>query len=206
MAILTRKQQQVFDYLHNNWDNFAYPPTLEELCIELGLASRGSLYKHIMALVTAGLVEPFAGNKHAGIRLTPKVLDNKPDLNHKLPFLGKIAAGVPIEAIPTLQFMEVPPLLKGDKPCYVLQIKGDSMIEAGIFDGDWVVIEQRQYARNGEIVVALINQEDATLKIIEQTPGQVKLHPANANMEVQVYSPEQIEIQGVLIAQMRRYH
>ena len=77
MTILTRRQQQIFDYLYQNWENFAYPPTLEELCLELGLASRGSLYKHIMALVEAGLIESFAGNKHAGIRLTPAALSQK---------------------------------------------------------------------------------------------------------------------------------
>ena len=142
----------------------------------------------------------------AGIRLTALALDNKPDFNQKLPFIGKIAAGRPIEAIATMQFMEVPAHLKSDKPCYVLQIAGESMIDAGILDGDWVIIEQRQTARNGEIVVALINQEEVTLKIIEQTPKQVLLHPANARMDVQVYHPDQIEIQGVLIAQMRRYH
>ncbi|NOT85391.1 MAG: transcriptional repressor LexA [Methylococcaceae bacterium] len=206
MAILTRKQQQVFDYLYKNWENFSYPPTLEELCIELGLASRGSLYKHIMALVAAGLVESFAGNKHAGVRLTPQALHNKPDYPQKLPFIGKIAAGRPIEAIATMQFMEVPPLLKSEKPCYVLQVAGESMIDAGILDGDWVIIEQRQTARNGEIVVALIDQEEATLKYIEQTPSKILLHPANSRMEVQVYRPDQVEIQGVLIAQMRRYH
>lgn len=205
MANLTRRQQQIFDYLHKNWENYAYPPTLEELSDELGLASRGSLYKHIIALRDAGLVEPYASHKRGGICLTAKALSNKPEHNPKLPFLGKIAAGQPIEAISTMQFMEVPAQLKSDKPCYVLQVKGDSMMEVGILDGDWVVIEQRQAARNGEIVVALINQEDATLKIIEQTPKHIRLHSANASMDVQVYSHDQVEIQGVLIAQMRRY-
>jgi repressor LexA len=206
MAALTRKQQWVFDYLQSNWENFTYPPTLDELCIGLGLASRGALYRHILALINAGLVEPFTENKHAGIRLSQKALDSKPENSQKLPFLGKIAAGLPIEAIANRQYMEVPAMLKSDKPCYVLQVKGDSMIEKGILDGDWVVIEQRQTARNGEIVVALIDQVDATLKMIEQTPKHIKLHPANANMEVQVYGHDQVEIQGVLIAQMRRYH
>lgn len=205
MSILTRKQQYVFDYLYNNRENFACPPTLEELCIGLGLASRGSLYKHIIALINAGLVEPFTDNKHAGIRLTTAALDNQPETPQKLPFLGKIAAGRPIEAIANRQFMEIPPLLKSDKPCYVLQIAGESMIEAGIFDGDWVVIEQRSFARNGEIVVALINREEVTLKIIEQSPKKIMLHPANAQMPMQIYLPEEVEIQGVLIAQMRRY-
>jgi repressor LexA len=205
LATLTRRQQQIFDHLLKNLDNFAYPPTLEELCIDLGLASPGSLYKLIMALVGAGLVEPFTGNKRGGIRLTQKALSHKPKHNQAIPFVGKIAAGRPIEAVAIMQFMEVPPMLKSDKPCYVLQIVGESMIDAGIMDGDWVIIEQRDYACNGEIVVALINQEEATLKYIEQTPDRILLRPANARMEVQVYRPDQVEIQGVLFAQMRRY-
>lgn len=205
MTTLTRKQQHVFDCLRNNWESFAYPPTLEELCILLDLASRGSLYKHIVALIDAGLVEPFAGNRHAGIRLSQKGLECLPDSAQPLPFMGQIAAGRQIEAIANRQFMDVPAHLKSDKPCFVLQVKGDSMIEAGILEGDWVVIEQRSVARNGEIVVALNGQGDATLKILEQTAKHIKLHPANASMDVQVYKRGDIEIQGVLIAQMRRY-
>lgn len=101
--------------------------------------------------------------------------------------------------------MTVPDALKTDKPCYVLQVKGDSMIEAGIFDGDWVVIEQRDYANNGEIVVALIENSEATLKYIEQTAEQVLLLPANANMTALAYRPDQVAIQGVLVGQMRSY-
>ncbi len=101
--------------------------------------------------------------------------------------------------------MAVPEVLKSDKPCYVLQIKGDSMVEAGIFDGDWVVIEQRSYAQNGEIVVALIEKSEATLKYIEQSPDKVLLIPANSNMSAMAYRPDQVEIQGVLVGQMRSY-
>jgi repressor LexA len=205
LKILTRKQQQVFDYLYQNWEKFSYPPTLGALCDGLGLASPGSLHKHIVALIGAGLVEPFAGKKGNGIRLTPKALGNKNAPDEAIPFLGRIAAGRPIEAVATIDSMEVPPMLKSDKPCYVLQVVGSSMIEAGIFDGDWVVIEECRTARNGEIVVALVKQEEVTLKHIEQTPTKIMLHPANASMETQVYRPDEVEIQGVLIAQMRRY-
>ncbi len=101
--------------------------------------------------------------------------------------------------------MAIPDQLKTQKPCYVLKIKGDSMIEQGIFDGDWVIIEQRSYARNGEIVVALVNKSEATLKYIEQYPHETLLIPANAKMEAMRYKPEQVEIQGVLVGQMRSY-
>ena len=205
MGELTRRQREIFNFIRDNYESFACPPSLNELCLALGMASRGSLYKHIMALIDAGLVEPFTGNKQSGIRLTSRAQREYVACEHALPFVGRIAAGKPIEALENVNYMAVPEVLKSDKPCYVLQIKGDSMIEAGIFDGDWVVIEQRDYASNGEIVVALIENSESTLKYIEQTAGQVLLLPANANMTALSYRPEQVEIQGVLVGQMRSY-
>jgi len=205
MGVLTRRQMEIFNFLRDNYESFAYPPSLDELCAMLGMASRGSLYKHIMALIEAGLVEPFIGNKKGGVRLTAQAQNDNAISELDLPFVGYIAAGKPIEAVETIRYMTVPDALKTDKPCYVLQVKGDSMIEAGIFDGDWVVIEQRDYASNGEIVVALIENAEATLKYIEQTAEQVLLLPANANMTALSYQPEQVAIQGVLVGQMRSY-
>ena len=205
MKVLTRRQREVFNFLRDNHENFAYPPSLDELCAVLGMASRGSLYKHIMALIEAGLVEPFMGKKRGGVRLTAQAQNEGSAYEPGLPFIGSIAAGKPIEAVENISYMTIPEALKTDKPCYVLQVKGDSMIEAGIFNGDWVVIEQRDYADNGEIVVALIENAEATLKYIEQSPGQVLLLPANANMSALSYRPEQVEIQGVLVGQMRSY-
>jgi len=205
MNELTRRQREIFDFLRDNYERFAYPPTLDELCAALGMASRGSLYKHIMALIGAGLVEPFTGSKQGGIRLSGQAQRDYAACEHALPFVGRIAAGKPIEALENINYMAVPEVLKSEKPCYVLQIQGDSMIEAGIFDGDWVIIEQRNYASNGEIVVALIEKAEATLKYIEQSPGKVLLIPANSNMTAMAYRPEQVEIQGVLVGQMRSY-
>jgi len=205
MNDLTRRQREIFDFLRSNHEKFPVPPTLEQLCVALGVVSRGSMHKHISALIDAGLVEPFAGNKQGGIRLSAKAQRNYTACEHSLPFVGKIAAGKPIEALENINYMAVPEMLKSSKPCYVLQVKGDSMIDAGIFDGDWVVIEQRSYARNGEIVVALIEKSEATLKYIEQSPDKVLLLPANADMAAMSYRPEQVEIQGVLVGQMRSY-
>lgn len=205
MTELTRRQRQIFEFLRDNYERFAYPPTLDELCESLGMASRGSLHKHISALIDAGLIEPFAGSKQTGIRLTAQAQRDYAACEHALPYVGKIAAGKPIEALADVQYLPVPELLKSDKPCYVLQVKGDSMKEAGIFDGDWVVIEQHDYARNGEIVVALIDNHEATLKYIEQSPGKVLLIPANSAMTTQIYAPEQVQIQGILVGQMRSY-
>jgi repressor LexA len=203
---LTRKQQEIFNFLIQNQDKFDHPPTFEELCEALGLKSRGSLHSHIAALIDAKLIEAPA-RKQRGIRLTEyaKQFINPPEVQGTLPFVGFIAAGRPIEAVENITYMAVPPQLKTDNPCYVLKVKGDSMVEEGIFDGDWVVIEQRSYARNREIVVALVDKVEATLKYIEQYPHEILLIPANVNMKAMRYKPEQVEIQGVLVGQMRSY-
>lgn len=197
---LTRRQREIYEYLQENADQ--PPPTLDELAQALGMTSRGSLHRHIQALVDAGLVAPMEGKKR-GVRLAQAAADN--DEEEGLPLLGRIAAGRPIEALAQPERFDVPPQLRRDRPCYVLEVEGDSMMEDGIFDGDWVVVEERQTADNGELVVALVDGEEATLKRLEQRPGQVVLHPANADYQPQVYRPEQVTIQGVVVSQMRRY-
>ncbi len=200
VANLTRRQQEIYDYLQDNLDEFAFPPTLDELCMALGLSSKGSLHKQIQALIDAGLVEPM-NNQRRGIRLT----GYEPN-EDELPMLGYIAAGSPIEAIEQQEYLHIPDNLRTQKPCYVLQVRGDSMIEEGILDGDYIVVEQRSSARNGEIVVALVDGAEATLKRIEQRKGVVILHPANSSMRPMKFSPDQVEIQGILVGQMRSYH
>jgi len=204
MATLSRKQQDIYEFLLENQNKLAYPPTLSELCLMLGLASRGSLHKHIKALVGAGLVEPM-DRKQTGIRLASKAVEQLSEQEGGLPLVGRIAAGEPIEAIENISYMAVPEQIKTSNPCYVLQVKGDSMIDEGIFNGDWVVIERRTQARNGEIVVALIDKSEATLKFIEQYPHETLLIPANSTMAAMQFRPEQVEIQGVLVGQMRSY-
>lgn len=209
---LTRKQQQVLDFLIDNQDQFTQAPTLDELCFAMGLKSRGSLHKHIQGLINEGMVEA-PNRKQRGVRLTEQAFERQTEVEisnpineeHFTPFVGTIAAGSPIEALENISYMAVPDEIKTDNPCYILQVKGDSMIEDGIFDGDWVIIEQRTQARNGEIVVALIDKADATLKHIEQYPHETVLIPANKNMQAMRFQPQQVEIQGVLVGQMRSY-
>ena len=196
---LTRRQQEIYDTLRDNLDHFDHPPTYDELCQLLGLSSRGSLHKHIQALIQAGLVEPMEGLQR-GIRLV-----EQSTAEEGIPYLGRIAAGKPIEAISNTALMKVPDEFLGTQPCYVLQVSGDSMIEEGIFDGDYVVIEQQDTASNGEIVVALVNNEEATLKKIEQKRDKVILYPANSEMAAMIYSPDEIQIQGVLRGLLRSY-
>lgn len=196
---LTRRQRELLDALRD-WPADAPAPTLDELCTALGLRSRGSLHKQIQALVDAGLVTPMAGRRR-GVRLTDAAVED-PD---SLPLLGRIAAGRPIEAVSRDERIPVPAPLRGRGECYVLEVRGDSMADDGILDGDWVVVEHRGEARNGEVVVALVDGEEATLKRIEQRPGQVLLHPANAAHQPLVLEPERVTIQGVVVGQMRRY-
>ena len=200
---LTRRQQEIYDYLREHNQDFDHPPTLDELCGALGLSSKGSLHKQIQALIEAGLIEPM-NNQRRGVRLT-RTIENDAG---QLPLLGYIAAGQPIEAVDqgNQEHVKVPEWLRTRHPCYVLQVKGDSMIEEGILDGDHIVVERRTHARNGEIVVALVDGSDATLKRIEQKRGSVVLHPANASMTPMHYSSDRIQIQGVLVGQMRSYH
>lgn len=201
---LTRRQQEIYDYLREHLDDFPHPPTLDELCDALGLSSRGSLHKQIQALIEAGLVEPM-NNLRRGIRL----VEDEPPVStdgDALPLYGYIAAGRPIEAIANPETIDVPAQLRTPNPCYVLEVRGDSMIDEGILDGDWVVIEHRDQARNGEIVVALVDGEEATLKRLEKRAGEVILHPANSRLTAMHFSPDRIRIQGVLVGQMRRYH
>lgn len=199
---LTRRQQEIYDFLLAHEHQFRHPPTLAELCDAMQLSSRGSMHKQVKALIDAGLVEPMEQKKR-GIRLRRRGLAASGSA--QLPMLGYIAAGEPIEAVNNPESVEIPSWLQSSRPCYVLGIKGDSMVDAGIRDGDRVVIEQRDHADNGEIVVALVNGFETTLKRLEQTPREIILHPANAAMKPQHYRHEQVQIQGVLIGQMRSY-
>jgi repressor LexA len=141
--------------------------------------------------------------KQRGVRLTN--FHEVPPEEIELPFLGYIAAGKPIEAIENPEPVCLAAWTRGGRECYVLGVKGDSMIEDGILDGDWVVIERRDWAHNGEVVVALIDRNEATLKRIEQRAGKVTLHPSNSTMAPLTYSPSRVTIQGVVIGLIRNF-
>ncbi|MGD8430045.1 MAG: transcriptional repressor LexA [Ectothiorhodospiraceae bacterium] len=198
MQTLTHRQRAIVEYLQD-CARQSYAPSLDEICGALGLRSRGSLHKQIQALVDMGLVEPMGGRKR-GVHLTDAVV-----ADDELPLLGRIAAGRPIEAVAQPESVPVPPQLRGRGECYVLEVRGDSMIDEGILDGDWVVVEHRDHARNGELVVALVDDEEATLKRIEQRPGMVVLYPANPAYSPIRLTPDRVTIQGVVVGQMRRY-
>ena len=200
-SYLTRRQGDVLAWLREHRRRGGRPPVLDEICRGLRLHSRGSLHKHVHALVEAGFVEPIRGKKR-GVRLRGEAN------GAEVPLVGAIAAGRPIEAVEVPEWVEAPAPLRGDRPCFALRVRGESMIEDGILDGDVVIVERREQARDGEIVVALIDGAEATLKRLHTVAGPppaVELRPANAHMEALRYAPERVRVTGVVTGQMRSY-
>lgn len=197
---LTRRQRDSYDRLRERRARALAPPTRDELRTALRPRSPRTLHEQAQGLMAVGLVGPMAGRRR-GVRLGSP--ESRPA--SEVPLAGTIAAGVPIEAVEASEFVEIPARLRTDRPCYTLLVRGNSMVEDGILDGDWVIVEQREYARNGDIVVALIDGREATLKRIVQRPGEVILCPANSTMEPMVLAPERVQIQGVVVGQMRTY-
>lgn len=197
---LSRRQQNVLDALCRREAAGEPPPSLDELCVVLGLASRGSLHKHVTALVAAGWVEPMAGRQR-GVTLTR---ERRREL-HRLPLLGTVAAGTPLDTFADDETIEVPPQLRTSDPCFAVRVEGDSMIDEGILDGDTVIVERRESARAGDLVIALVDQSEVTLKRYRPVGSRVRLEPANPRMAPWEFAAERVRIQGVVVGQMRRY-
>ncbi|HEB82797.1 MAG TPA: repressor LexA [Gammaproteobacteria bacterium] len=195
---LTRKQQQTLDFIQRYIARHATAPKLREIAEGIGIRSRGVAHRYVQALSDAGYIASNDGN----IRL---LADNPHRIDATLPLLGKIAAGKPIEAIPGEDQLDLRDFFGSNN--YAVRVQGDSMIEAGIYDGDTVIIEFRETAENGDIVIALIDECEATLKYFQRShKGRyIKLIPANKDMEPMVYEAERVRIQGVVIGQIRRY-
>jgi repressor LexA len=148
---------------------------------------------------------PSAANDLVGAAVAARAPEPANDVL-EIPLHGRIAAGAPIEAIEGQSSLPVPAALLGPGDHYALEVSGDSMIEAGIFDGDYALIRRTDTARDGEIVVALVDNEEATLKFLRRENGRVRLDPANASYEAQIYNPTQVQVQGKLAGLLRRYH
>ncbi len=201
---LTAGQRQLFEHLCERRARGLAPATLDQLCSELGLSSRGSLHKQVSALIDAGLVEPMDG-KQRGVRLRALAPMATAENDDTLPLLGKIAAGRPIDALSGAERVQVPAAMRPRGEGYALTVQGDSMRDAGIQDGDVVIIEAREHARPGEIVVALIDGESATLKRLRPRGGWIELESENPEHPTQRYAPERVQVQGVVVGLMRRY-
>ncbi len=198
--MLTRAQQRTLDFIRRHCLQHGHAPSLAEIALGTGLRSRGVVHRHVQALAGAGAITLLPGRKR-GIRLAEEVTSSA----YTLPLLGRIAAGQPIEAIPGQDSLDLATFLLGPDR-YALQVRGDSMIEAGILDGDTVIIRQGAEARDGDIVVALIDGQEATLKRLKRrNDGNVMLVAANAAIAPMIYSADRVTIQGIVVGQLRTY-
>ncbi|HET8646097.1 MAG TPA: transcriptional repressor LexA [Vicinamibacteria bacterium] len=199
---LTRRQKEILDYLGRYIERRGYAPTIEEIGEHFGLSSLATVHKHLTNLQEKGLVKR-AWNRSRALELVPTRVEVKAV---ELPLLGRVAAGTPIEAVQATETIFVPEDMVGRRDTYVLQVKGDSMIDEQIRDGDYVIVEDRQTARDGEMVVALLEGENVTLKkLYRERDGRIRLQPANAALKPMFVDARAVRIQGVVIGVLRRY-
>jgi repressor LexA len=199
---LTRRQKEILDFLNGFIDREGYAPTIEEIAGHFSLRSLATVHKHLTNLQDKGLIRR-AWNRSRALELVPT--DVKVHAV-ELPLLGRVAAGSPIEAVEASETIFVPEDMVGRKDTYVLQVKGDSMIDAQIRDGDYVIVENRTTANDGEMVIALLDGENVTLKkLYREGGGRVRLQPANAKLEPMFVDQDRLRIQGVVIGVLRKY-
>jgi repressor LexA len=199
---VTRRQKEMMDFLDEYIDRNGYAPTIEETAEHFGLRSLATVHKHLTNLQKKGLIKR-DWNRSRALELVPTAVKVHAV---ELPLLGRVAAGSPIEAITSTETIFVPEDMVGRQETYVLQVKGDSMIEEQIRDGDYVIVENRQSARDGEMVIALLDGENATLKkLYREGGGRVRLQPANAALSPIYVDQSRLQIQGVVIGVLRKY-
>ena len=230
--MLTRKQHELIRFIQDRLEETGVSPSFEEMKEALDLKSKSGVHRLISALEERGFIRRLPNRARAlevlkqpedvttkaatraaansNSALTPLVNPVAPrqPANDviEIPLHGRIAAGVPIEAMEGQTMLPVPAALLGAGEHYALEVSGDSMVEAGILDGDYALIRRTDTARDGEIVVALVRGEEATLKYLRREQGMVRLDPANSAYEPQFYRPGEVEVQGKLAGLLRRYH
>lgn len=199
---LTRRQKEILDFVSRHIQKRGYAPTIEEIGDHFGLSSLATVHKHLTNLQNKGLIKRTV-NRSRALELVPTDVAVRAV---ELPLLGRVAAGVPIEAVQASETIFVPEDMLGRRETYVLQVKGDSMIDEQIRDGDYVIVENRQSADDGEMVIALLEGERATLKkLYRERDGFIRLQPANAQVDPIVVAEEHVTIQGVVIGVLRKY-
>lgn len=229
--MLTRKQHELIRFIQLRLEENGISPSFEEMKEALDLKSKSGVHRLISALEERGFIRRLPNRaralevirtpedavpasrsqKAANDTIIPafatKTVSREPANDViELPLHGRIAAGAPIEAIEGQSSLPVPAALLGPGDHYALEVSGDSMIEAGIFDGDFALIRRTDTARDGEIVVALVDNEEATLKYLRRADGRITLDPANSSYEPQVYRADRVQVQGKLAGLLRRYH
>jgi repressor LexA len=232
--MLTRKQHELLTFIQTRLEESGISPSFEEMKEALDLKSKSGVHRLISALEERGFIrrlpnraralevirEPDTATAKTAARAAAAVANSNtvaplrpaaraPEPANdviELPLHGRIAAGAPIEALEGTSTLPVPAALLGAGEHYALEVSGDSMIEAGILDGDFALVRRTETARDGEIVVALVRGEEATLKYLRHEKGMVRLDPANAAYDPQYYQPGEVQVQGKLAGLLRRYH
>lgn len=227
---MTVKQRELLSFIHRRLEEGGVSPSFEEMKDALDLRSKSGIHRLISALEERGFIRRLPnraraleilklpdgmdrGRPVADVITPPRMTQPAPATLPiaandviEIPLHGRIAAGVPIEAMEGQTMLSVPAALLGSGDHYALEVSGDSMVDAGILDGDFALIQRTEVAREGQIVVALIDEMEATLKYFRRDGSRVRLDPANAAYEPQVYDPSQVRIQGKLAGLLRRYN
>lgn len=230
--MLTRKQMELLRFIHERLQENGVPPSFDEMKDALDLKSKSGIHRLILALEERGFIRRLPNRARAlevlrlpdaqvprpgRQRFAPSVIEGnlgkvraqpEPDTARTvaIPVMGRIAAGTPISALQTRSHsVEMSPDFLSHGEHYALEVRGDSMIEAGIFDGDLVVIRKQESADTGDIIVALIDDEEATLKRLRRRGASIALEAANPNYETRIFGPDRVRVQGKLVSLVRRY-
>ena len=216
--MLTRKQQELLLYIDERLHQSGVSPSFEEMKEALDLKSKSGVHRLISALEERGFIRRLPNRERAlevlkvpemrgavSVSAAPPAPPRAANDVLDIPLHGRIAAGTPIEALQGTDTLPVPAALLGPGEHYALEVAGDSMVELGILDGDYALIRRQETARDGEIVVALIDDAEATLKTLRHEGRMIRLDPANRQYDPQRYRPEQVQIQGRLAGLLRRY-
>jgi repressor LexA len=199
---LTKRQRQILDYIESFIDSYGYSPSFEEIAAYFGYSSLATVHEHLSNLEEKGLIR----KNYNRSRSLEVVHSEVAAVAEELPLLGTVAAGLPIEAVEQQETVTVPHDLLRNGRNYVLRVRGQSMVDEQIRDGDYIIVNSRQTAENGEMVVALIGGDSATVnKLFRENDGRIRLQPANPTMPPLYYDAEQVEVQGIVVAVIRKY-
>ena len=199
--ILTKRQKQILNFIEESIQKNGYAPSLDEISRHFDLHSISTIHKHLVNLEDKGLIKRH-WNRARAIEVVPR--QAKPEARD-VPLAGLIAAGEPIEAVRGNELVAVPEDMIGRREVYVLKVRGESMIDEQVRDGDYVIVENRTDPKNGEMVVALLNGENATLKKFYREKSQIRLQPAHPTLKPILVQDDEIAIQGVVVGVMRKY-
>jgi repressor LexA len=202
MTYLTEKQRDVLDFIRRRIDAAGVAPTLQEIADAFGFSSTASAQKHVGLLERKGFLRR---EKHQKRGLVLAAGSRPAGSAARLPLLGAVAAGSPIESIPDEESISVPPDMLGPEPRYALRVRGESMVEEGIHDGDIVIVRSAGTAAEADMVVALVGCEVTLKRLYREPGGRIRLQPSNAALPSLVVPAEQVQVQGIVVGLLRRY-